>query len=363
MIFAEGLRVDTWVEQGSEVPPFYDPMLAKLIVKADSREAARRQLGDALARTSLHGIESNLDYLRQILNDQVFVNAQHHTRYLDGFEFEPLTIDVISPGTQTMVQDYPGRSGYWNIGVPPSGPMDHLALRLANRALGNPQGAAALELTVTGPALRFNVDTVIALAGARMKALLDGEDVAYWQPVAVKAGSTLKLGSIEGSGNRSYLAVKGGFNVPDYMGSKATFTLGQFGGHGGRTLQVPGDRPGRQLAGAERRLCRCRLQVQQVVGRRGVPSGGRPSRPRDPARRLRRRRRHLHPRTRRHLHLHRHQHRTRLGRGHQDRRRDQHRLGVRVHDQPEAGRRTRHQDRHRRHPDHRHPEHHHHHHR
>ena len=238
MIFPEGLRVDTWVEQGSEVPPFYDPMLAKLIVKADSREAARRQLGDALVRTSVHGIESNLDYVRQILNDQVFVNAQHHTRYLDGFDFQPLTIDVISPGTQTMVQDYPGRSGYWNIGVPPSGPMDHLALRLANRALGNPQGAAALELTVTGPALRFNVDTVIALAGAHMKALLDGEDVAYWQPVAVKAGSTLKLGSIEGSGNRSYLAVKGGFNVPDYMGSKATFTLGQFGGHGGRTLQV-----------------------------------------------------------------------------------------------------------------------------
>ena len=238
MIFPEGLRVDTWVEQGTEVPPFYDPMLAKLIVKADSREAARRQLGDALLRTSLHGIESNLDYLGQILNDQVFVSAKHHTRYLDGFDFQPLTIDVISPGTQTMVQDYPGRSGYWNIGVPPSGPMDHLALRLANRALGNPQGAAALELTVTGPALRFNVDTVIALAGARMKALLDGEDVAYWQPVAVKAGSTLKLGSIEGCGNRSYLAVKGGFNVPDYMGSKATFTLGQFGGHGGRTLQV-----------------------------------------------------------------------------------------------------------------------------
>ena len=238
MVFPAGLRVDTWVEQGSEIPPYYDPMVAKLIVRADNREAARGKLSDALARTSLHGIESNLAYLRQILNDEVFINAQHDTRWLDRFDFQSLTIEVISPGTQSMVQDFPGRSGYWNIGVPPSGPMDHLALRLANRVVGNRQGTAALEFTVTGPVLKFNVDTVIALAGAHMKALLDGVALAYWQPIAVKAGSTLKLGRIQGSGNRSYLAVKGGFDVPDYMGSKSTFTLGQFGGHGGRTLQA-----------------------------------------------------------------------------------------------------------------------------
>ncbi len=138
MVFPEGLRVDTWVEQGSEVPPYYDPMLAKIIVKADNRELARGKLSDALARTSLHGIESNLAYLRQALSDDVFVKAQHDTRWLDRFDFQPLTIEVISPGTQSMLQDYPGRTGYWDIGVPPSGPMDHLALRLANRAVGNP---------------------------------------------------------------------------------------------------------------------------------------------------------------------------------------------------------------------------------
>ena len=236
--FPQSARVDTWVEQGSEVPPYYDPMVAKIIVRADDREAARRALGAALAETSLHGIESNLVYLRQVLADPVFIKAAHDTRYLDRFEFRPLSVDVLSPGTQSTIQDYPGRTGHWDIGVPPSGPMDQLAFRLANRAVGNPEGMAALELTVTGPTLKFNTDAVIALTGARMQAQLDGEPVEYWQPLAISAGSTLKLRGIAGGGNRSYLAVKGGFDVPEYMGSRATFTLGQFGGHGGRTLQV-----------------------------------------------------------------------------------------------------------------------------
>ncbi len=236
--FPEAARVDTWVERGSEVPPWYDPMVAKIIVHAAERDSARLALADALADTSLHGIESNLAYLRQVLADPVFIAADHDTRWLDRFVYRPLTIEVLAPGTQSMIQDYPGRTGYWHIGVPPSGPMDALALRLANRAVGNPEGAAALELTVTGPSLKFNTDSVIALGGAHMKALLDGEPVAYWQPLAVKAGSVLRLRSIQGAGNRSYLAVKGGFDVPRYMGSQATFTLGQFGGHGGRTLRV-----------------------------------------------------------------------------------------------------------------------------
>jgi len=238
MCFPDDARVDTWVEQGSEVPPYYDPMVAKIIVHDADRTAARNRLSAALAKTSLYGIESNLAYLQQVLDDAVFVNGEHYTRYLDQFEYSPTNIDVLSPGTQSMVQDYPGRTGYWDIGVPPSGPMDHLSFRLANRIVNNPEGTAALELTVTGPTLKFNIDSVIALTGAKIDALLDGEPVDYWKPVPVKAGSTLRMRSISGDGNRAYLAVKGGFDVPDYMGSKATFTLGQFGGHGGRTLQV-----------------------------------------------------------------------------------------------------------------------------
>ena len=108
MRFPEGARVDTWVEQGSEVPPYYDPMLAKIIVHATDRSAARDSLSQALEQTSLHGIESNLPYLQQVLDDAVFVKGEHYTRYLDQFTYSPRTIDVLSPGTQSMVQDYPG---------------------------------------------------------------------------------------------------------------------------------------------------------------------------------------------------------------------------------------------------------------
>jgi urea carboxylase len=238
MKFPDGVRVDTWVEQGAEVSAYYDPMIAKIITHGVNREEAREKLVAALDDTSLYGIESNLAYLGQVLRDDVFIEAGHYTRYLDRFSFLPLTIDVLSPGTQTFVVDYPGRLGYWDIGVPPSGPMDPLAFRLANRVLGNAEDAAGLEMTVTGPSLKFNADTVIALAGAPMKALLDGEEIGYWQPVEVKAGSTLKLRGVSGAGNRTYLAIKGGFDIPEYMGSRTTFTLGQFGGHAGRALQV-----------------------------------------------------------------------------------------------------------------------------
>ncbi|HEX5636111.1 MAG TPA: 5-oxoprolinase/urea amidolyase family protein, partial [Gammaproteobacteria bacterium] len=168
----------------------------------------------------------------------VYRSGTQFTRYLSQFDFKPLTIDVLQPGTQSTIQDWPGRSGYWNIGVPPSGPMDKLAFRFANRIVGNPEGMAALELTVTGPTLKFNTDTLIALTGAHMKAELDGVAIAYWQPIVARAGSVLKLRGIQGAGNRTYIAVQGGFDVPLYMGSAATFTLGQFGGHGGRPLRV-----------------------------------------------------------------------------------------------------------------------------
>jgi urea carboxylase len=238
MIFPANARVDTWIERGSEVSAYYDPMVAKIIVKGSDRKSARQQLVQALQSTSLTGIESNLAYLQQVLNDKTFIQAEHYTRYLDTFQFSPLTVDVLQPGTQSFIVDYPGRLGYWDIGVPPSGPMDPLACRIANRIVGNKESAAALELTITGPTLKFNVDSVIALTGAAMRAQLDGKDIVFWHPVTVKAGSILKLGSIQDAGNRSYLAVKGGFDVPYYMGSKTTFTLGQFGGHAGRALHV-----------------------------------------------------------------------------------------------------------------------------
>lgn len=236
--FPAGVRVDHWLENGLDVTPYYDPLLAKVIVHAPDREQALAQMDAALAETRLAGIETNLAYLRQIVADDVFRSGRQITAYLAGLTYLPRTLDVLEAGTQSMIQDYPGRLGYWDVGVPPSGPMDMLAFRLANRILGNPDDAAGLEMAINGPSLRFNFATRIVLTGAAMKADLNGLAVAFWQVIPVSAGDVLKLGNIVGQGCRAYLAIRGGFDVPEYLGSRATFTLGQFGGHGGRVLRV-----------------------------------------------------------------------------------------------------------------------------
>jgi urea carboxylase len=230
-------RVETWVGRGIEVSPFYDPMLAKIIVHAADREQAITNLISALDATALHGIETNVDYLKQVLHSTVFRRGRHITSFLNGFQYLAHTIEVIKPGVQSTVQDFPGRRGYWHIGVPPSGPMDGLAFRLANRLVDNAEDQAGLEITVIGPTLRFNCDSVIAVTGAPIEVSLDSEPLAQWQSHAVKAGSLLQFGRIKTHGCRAYLAVRGGFQVPPYLGSKATFTLGLFGGHAGRALR------------------------------------------------------------------------------------------------------------------------------
>ncbi|RMM97851.1 Urea amidolyase-like protein [Pseudomonas savastanoi pv. glycinea] len=232
------LRIDTWVEAGCEIPPYFDPMIAKLISWAQTREQASTGLIDALNETRLYGVETNRDYLRQIIADTPFSSGQPWTRCLEGLVYHADTFEVLSGGTQTSVQDYPGRLGYWAVGVPPSGPMDSRALRQGNGLLGNAEGCAALEITMSGPLLRFNTDAVIAVTGAQIPITLDGEPRAMNTALLVCAGSTLALGTIAGAGVRSYLCVRGGLEMPDYLGSKSTFTLGQFGGHGGRALRA-----------------------------------------------------------------------------------------------------------------------------
>jgi urea carboxylase len=234
--FAPDARVETWIADGTEVTPFYDPLLAKIITHGVDRAAALAKLSAALEATAIAGIETNLDYLRRLIADPLFVTGAMTTRALDAFEFAPRSIEVLTGGTQTTVQDYPGRIGYWNVGVPPSGPMDALSCRLVNRAVGNPSDAAALEITVSGPTLRFAADTVICLGGAQLGATLDELPLPAWTPVTVRTGQTLKIAGTDAAGCRAYLAVRGGFDVPLYLGSRATFTLGKFGGHGGRPL-------------------------------------------------------------------------------------------------------------------------------
>jgi urea carboxylase len=234
--FPQDVRVDTWITDGSEVSAHYDPLLAKLIVTADDRASAVRALQQALDGAALYGLETNLEWLRQVARSEAFVSGQVSTRSLADIVFQPRTIRVLSGGPATTVQDYPGRLGYWDVGVPPSGPMDALAFRLGNKLLGNPEGAAGLEITALGPALIFNHEAVVCLTGAELEASLDGEPVATYAPITIAAGQTLKIARVKGSGLRAYLLVRGGLDVPAYLGSRSSFTLGGFGGHAGRTL-------------------------------------------------------------------------------------------------------------------------------
>ncbi len=238
VVFDETSRVDGWVEAGTEISPYYDPLLAKIITRGDTREQALDAMDRSLSRTRIAGVETNLAYLRQVVATDAFRSGDVSTRLLAGMTFHSTSIEVLEGGTQTTVQDLPGRVGEWAVGVPPSGPMDDFAFAVANRVAGNDDGAAGLEMTLSGPTLRFRADTVIALAGARMKATLDGVAIPYLEPVHVAAGAELKIGTIAGPGCRAYLAVRGGLDVPSYLGSKATFMLGRFGGHGGRAIRA-----------------------------------------------------------------------------------------------------------------------------
>lgn len=238
VVFPGSCRVETWIQRGSEVSPYYDPMIAKIIVRGSDRSDALRRMSDVLAHTRISGFETNLPYLREIVASEGFQAGRVTTRYLEKFTFRPITIDVLEGGTQSTVQDYPGRLGHWDVGVPPSGPMDPWAFRIANRLVGNPPSSAGLELTLSGPTLRFNTSAVIALTGAEMSATLDDKPLPFWHSLRVKAGAVLRLGAIQHGGMRAYLAVKYGLDVPDYLGSKSTFTLGQFGGHAGRALRA-----------------------------------------------------------------------------------------------------------------------------
>ncbi|MEQ9566306.1 MAG: 5-oxoprolinase/urea amidolyase family protein, partial [Pseudomonadales bacterium] len=217
--------------------PFYDPMLAKIIVKADTRELAIQQLNQALARSRIYGIETNLEYLQTLLQSQPITSGIYSTSTLAGLKYQKPAFEVLSAGTMTTVQDYSGRTGYWNVGIPPSGPFDSLSFRLGNQLLDNPEDAAGLEMTMQGATLRFLSPTRIVLAGANMPASLDDKPIAPWKTIEVKAGQVLEIGMAEGAGVRSYLLVQGGIQCPDYLGSKATFTLGKFGGHAGRALR------------------------------------------------------------------------------------------------------------------------------
>lgn len=232
------IRIDHWIESGVEVSAFYDPMLAKVMVHSTSRNQAIEALKYVLDHTIIEGIETNKHYIKNILHTHIFAQGDIYTRYSNHVVYQPATLDILSGGTQTTIQDYPGRTGYWDVGVPPSGPFDNLALRLGNRLLGNATEAAGLEVTLVGPVIKFNQASTICLTGALFTATLDNIPVTFGEPIQVNAQQVLNVGKPCDKGARCYVTLVGGIQSTPYLGSRSTFTLGQFGGFSGRALRT-----------------------------------------------------------------------------------------------------------------------------
>lgn len=184
------------------------------------------------------------------------------------------TIEVLAPGTLTTVQDWPGRLGMWEVGVPPSGPMDDRSFRLGNRLVGNEEGAAGLEVVLTGPRLRFSAPTVVAVTGAPLVVELDGHPAPQWTAIEVPAGSELRLRSIRGIGMRAYVLVAGGIDDPVVLGSRASFTPGGIGGGAltaGEVLPIGGAARGERAAAVARPAMSDTWTVRVVTGPQGAP--------------------------------------------------------------------------------------------
>ncbi|ULL16122.1 urea carboxylase [Paenibacillus sp. H1-7] len=236
-VFCDDARNETWVRDGLTVTSLYDPMLAKIIVHGANRADAIRKLAAALEQTRLYGITTNLQYLQALLQDKDVLDGNVYTQLLNGFEPAEHALEVVDGGVQSTVQDYPGRTGHWDVGVPPCGPMDPLAFRIGNKLLGNDDSAPGLELTLRGGAYRFRQETWFCITGADMQATLDDVPVSMYKPAFAGKGQQLSFGEAE-EGMRAYLLVAGGFDMPHILGSASTFTLGGFGGHGGRALRT-----------------------------------------------------------------------------------------------------------------------------
>lgn len=149
-----------------------------------------------------------------------------------------MPIEVISAGIATTIQDL-GRPGYYHLGIPVGGAMDRYALRAANRLVGNAEDAAGLEAVFMGPELKFTESVTVAVTGADLPPLVDGETRPGWASFRVEAGQILSFDYLK-AGARAYIAISGGLATEPMLGSRSTYAIGALGGVDGRALQ-PGD--------------------------------------------------------------------------------------------------------------------------
>lgn len=181
-----------------------------------------------------------------------------------------MAIKVLHHGLATTVQDL-GRPGYFHLGIPVGGAMDRYAMRAANLLVGNDEGAAGLEAVFMGPKLEFTEDALVAVTGADMPAKVDGEEKPGWTAFKVKAGQVLSFDFLK-AGARICIAVSGGIDVPEALGSRSTYPIGALGGYKGRPIAAGDELPvgegslaseGKSVAPALRRMPSnpCELRV------------------------------------------------------------------------------------------------------
>ncbi|MFG0233099.1 biotin-dependent carboxyltransferase family protein [Achromobacter sp. 413638] len=182
-----------------------------------------------------------------------------------------MSLTVIKPGMLSSFQDR-GRDGYQHQGIPAAGAMDERAHRLANALAGNEDDRATLEITLTGPTLRFDAAACFALAGADLGAQLNGQDIPMHRPLVARPGDTLAFGARPALGARAYLAVHGGYALPLVMGSETTYLRSGFGGFQGRALArgdvLPLHAPldvGRDLAALQEALWQIRVYLPATL--------------------------------------------------------------------------------------------------
>ncbi|TEA13196.1 putative urea carboxylase [Colletotrichum sidae] len=216
-------RVDTWIQAGTQVSSDFDSLLAKVMVRKDTRDSAIRHLADVLQYTQIGGIVNNLSFLRDLITSQPFRSGRTLTTFLsEQYKFEPCGIQVIAPGGHTTIQQARIRS-INGFGIPKGGPMDDLSATLANLIVGNEKDTECLEVIMMGPELIFLSDAIISICGAELPVEIDGKTVDMWTRVHVRPGQKLKLGIVRGHGASCYIAFKGGLpSAADWLGSKST---------------------------------------------------------------------------------------------------------------------------------------------
>lgn len=168
-------------------------------------------------------------------------------------------LKVINGGVETLVEDWPGRLGYLGKGMAPSGAMDNVALQFANLLVGNAPGEAGLEITGGYFEVEFTESTIVAITGTDMRPVLNNEDpLPLWESFLVTEGDVIKFNHFGEFGFRSYMAVAGGIDVPEYLGSKSTCIFGSYGGFEGRKL----------AAGDELRTGKPSKDATDIIGRK-----------------------------------------------------------------------------------------------